>query len=412
MDRVSSADNDSQLPETQVSMPPANGVSQRTPSLRSSSRASLPAVSRSGDQFTLTPNDAIRYKNEGVLGRGGMGEVRLAHDQDIGRRVAVKRMLDEKSPHAVARFIDEVRTVGQLEHPNIIPIHDVGIDDNGALFFVMKYVEGETLASIIQRLRQGNAGYHRRYTFEARLELFSGLLRALQYAHSKGVIHRDVKPDNILVGQFGEVMLTDWGIARQTLRVGVSDQADVPKTDDLTGRASQSTSDGSIVGTVGYMSPEQAAGHGVEVDRRSDLYCAFTVLYELLTTRPFIARGASSEQMIVSSLERKAPTYFDPDYVVQYQPAIPAELRHFLRRGLQPAKEDRFQDCDEVLSHLARIRSGLPPVQCVGTLIKATNARLDRIVDRHPLLAAFVYAGAGILMLVGIATLGWAVLSP
>src|SRR5690606_23290345 len=126
---------------------------------------------------------------------------------------AVKRLLDEDNPHAVARFIDEVRTVGSLEHPNIVPIHDVGVDEDGSLFFVMKYVEGETLASIIEKLAKGDRECHSRYNCEARLDVFTGRLRARQYAHGQGLVHRDIKPENLMIGRYGEVVVMDWGIA-------------------------------------------------------------------------------------------------------------------------------------------------------------------------------------------------------
>ena len=409
---MSNGKEESLLPVTQAPLPSSSGGSRSPGSKRTIGLASLPAVSRSGSQFTLTPRDQPRYESEGVLGRGGMGEVRLARDQDIGRRVAIKRMLDENSPQAVARFIDEIRTVGQLEHPNIVPIHDVGVDTDGTLFFVMKYVDGETLASVIERLRRGDVDYRRRYGFEARLDIFLGLLRALQYAHRQGMLHRDVKPANILIGQYGEVMLTDWGIARNVGH-GQSSGSDSDKgMEETMSRAAEETAYGSIVGTPGYMSPEQASGRSEEVDARSDLYGAFSVLYELLTTRPFVPRGTSSQATIENSLRRKAPRILDRDYWSSHQPAVPVELRHLLNRGLQPAKSDRFQTADEVLSLLERIRSGSPPIQCAGTLIKATNARFERMADSHPILSATVYASVGCLVLIGIITTCMAALGP
>ena len=124
-----------------------------------------------------------------------MGEVSLEHDNDIGRTVAVKRLAaDLDHPDSLVRFIAEVQTIGQLEHPNIIPIHDVGLDQDGRYYFVMKYVDGETLESIITKLAAGDPDYHARYPFEVRVEMFLGLLHALQYAHDQGVVHRDIKP--------------------------------------------------------------------------------------------------------------------------------------------------------------------------------------------------------------------------
>ena len=112
-----------------------------------------------------------------------------------------------ESPEALARFVEEIRTTGGLEHPNIVPIHDVGLDEKGRYYFIMKYVDGETLESILARLRAGDRETHARYGFERRVEIFKGVLEAIAYAHARGYIHRDIKPANIMVGAFGEVLV-------------------------------------------------------------------------------------------------------------------------------------------------------------------------------------------------------------
>jgi serine/threonine protein kinase len=174
----------------------------------------LPHVAGDGTRVELSLESRSRYEPTKLLGAGGMGEVVLVSDHDIDRKVAVKRLLPELTdPALLARFVDEIRTVGRLEHPNIVPIHDVGVDELGRYFFVMKYVEGETLESIIEKLRAGNPEYLARYSTEVRIEIFLGLLHALQYAHAQGVVHRDIKPANVMVGRFGEVVLMDWVIA-------------------------------------------------------------------------------------------------------------------------------------------------------------------------------------------------------
>ena len=146
----------------------------------------------------LTGKQLGSYRVLAPLGKGGMGEVSLVRDNDIGRIVALKRLYAPPSgdQSGLVRFISEVRTVGQLEHPNIVPIHDVGLDENGNYYFVMKYVDGETLEHIIKKLADGDPYYHQRYPVDVRLEIFMGLLRALQYAHDQGIVHRDIKPWN------------------------------------------------------------------------------------------------------------------------------------------------------------------------------------------------------------------------
>ncbi len=369
----------------------------------------LPDVRSEGERLIIVPRDRVRYEADKLLGRGGMGEVKLAHDNDIGRKVAVKRLLDEGNPHAVARFIDEVRTVGSLEHPNIVPIHDVGVDEDGALFFVMKYVEGETLASVIDKLAAGDAEYHRRYSFEARLDIFAGLMRALQYAHGQGLVHRDIKPENVMLGRYGEVVVMDWGIAH-TIRddAGAGAGAELPgaNASQTAERASSETIDGSVIGTPQYMSPEQARGEVAELDGRSDLYSAFVVLYELLTLHPYIPASGTAMQMVVAAQERQPPTGFEPDFnQTAHQDAVAIELRYFLYHGLQNAKDQRFASAEEVLWELDRVRSGDCEVQCMITFMKHHGHKIDRLLDRSPRKVMALTALAGLVFLGGVA--GW-----
>ena len=155
----------------------------------------LPRIEVNGAEAQVVFDGKARFEKLKLLGEGGLGEVTGALDHDIGRKVAIKRLhAHVRSPAALARFIDEIRTIGKLEHPNIVPIHDVGMDADGEIYFVMKYVDGETLESIINKLAAGDPDYHARYPFEVRVEMFLGLLHALQYAHDQGVVHRDIKP--------------------------------------------------------------------------------------------------------------------------------------------------------------------------------------------------------------------------
>jgi serine/threonine protein kinase len=220
----------------------------------------LPLVELDGAQARVRVDPRRRYQVEGKLGEGGVGEVLSAMDHDIGRRVAIKRLHGRmRSPLALARFVEEIRTTGRLEHPNVVPIHDVGVDDQGEYYFVMKHVDGETLESIIARLRAGDPDYHQRYGFQRRVEIFKGVLEAVHLAHSEGIIHRDIKPANVMVGSHGEVLLMDWGLAK-SLRGEIPDLAatlDTGAATPDTGAATPET--GAATPDTGAATPDTGA---------------------------------------------------------------------------------------------------------------------------------------------------------
>jgi serine/threonine-protein kinase len=338
---------------------------------------------------------SARYSVQRELGRGGMGTVSLALDRDIDREVAIKRLIGD-SHQAKARFLDEVRIVGKLEHPNIAPVHDIGVDETGRLYFVMKYVQGDTLRQIIERLAKGDRAYHERFVFDARLDIFAGIVRALKYAHTHGVVHRDVKPDNIIVGPCGEIMLMDWGIAHV---IGTDDG---PAAASTVRRVSDATADGSLLGTLRYMSPEQAAGKVRELDGRSDLYSAFAVLYELLTLKPFLDLPVDSSPLSLATADRCPPPISGPLWMHGDQRAVPTELRHFVRWGLREDPAKRPADAGVVLDELHAIRMGEMRVQCPVTAQRRVSATWQRMLDRWPFLA-FAHWGVIIAIMVALA---------
>jgi serine/threonine-protein kinase len=355
----------------------------------------LPKVEVLAGSVALVPSSMPRYQRVRVLGQGGMGEVALVEDRDIGRTVALKRLLRDAAPAAaVARFVDEVRIVGKLEHPNIVPIHDVGVDEHGEYFFVMKYVDGETLDDVLERLRAGDLATRREWDFTRRIEVFIAILRALQHAHERGYIHRDVKPANVMIGKHGEVLLMDWGIARPVggqreaaLVSGHASSGPFSGSVSSAGRAS-ATNAGSLIGTPLYMSPEQAACETDTLDPRSDLYSATVLFHELLGLRHRHEGIQGLEPLIAAIIVTEAPTpyrLFDPHPA---QPsAVPPELLHFVRRGLQRRREDRWQSAEEMIAELHAILDGRCRVQCAFTLSKRMTREMGRFIDRRPQLA-------------------------
>jgi serine/threonine protein kinase len=373
----------------------------------------LPRVQTVAGEVRLVHQGRTRYQTERVLGEGGMGTVDLARDHDIDRRIAIKRLRPELAgPHGVARFTEEVRTVAQLEHPNIVPVHDVGLDEQG-YFLVMKYVEGETLERIIERLAEGDPEAHRRYTFEVRVQVFISLLRALAYAHDRGIIHRDLKPANVMVGPYGEVVLMDWGIARPIDGDDLppADAEDGAPTDDGdTRKRLVQTQGAELVGTPMYMSPEQARGEH-DLDARSDLYSASVLFHELMTLGHYLHDRRTVPAVLVGVLEHELPGPMDiAAYSHRTQGPPPAEYVHFVRRGMAKDPAARWSSAHEMIAQLEAALEGRVHVQCPVTMSKRMTREMGRFVDRHPKvvvwsvfgLAAAVVGGsiAGVLALV------------
>ncbi len=225
-----------------------------------------------------------RYSLGGTLGRGGMGVVLEALDTELRRPVAVKTLRDPDGAGRgqLARFVAEARISGQLDHPNIVPVHDLGISADGELFFVMKLVRGRSLRHILDELRSGEPEALAAWPAHRLLTAFLQVCQAVAYAHGRGVVHRDLKPDNIMLGAYGEVVVMDWGIARV-----LNGEPELVDREAAAGEVAVSrTMDGAIIGTPGWMSPEQARGWLDRVDRTSDVWSLGAVLYSMLTFRP------------------------------------------------------------------------------------------------------------------------------
>ena len=226
-----------------------------------------------------------RYEVGPILGRGGMGEVRLARDLRIDREVAVKLMRSsQRDEVTMGRFFREARVQGVLEHPAVVPVHDLGIDRDGNPYFVMKRLAGTTLHDVIASKDPAVAERWPRRTLLARL---ADVCLAIEFAHMRGVIHRDLKPANLMLGDFGEAYVLDWGLAR------ISDDGDsFREVASLSGDNNGQTVAGELLGTPGYMSPEQARGE--LVDARTDVFALGAVLYEILAGFSALPRGMAA----------------------------------------------------------------------------------------------------------------------
>jgi len=249
-----------------------------------------PLVAPGSDAAKLVPQGRGNYQLLGEIARGGMGVILKGHDTDLGRDVAVKVLDQElaKRPAVVQRFVEEAQIGGQLQHPGIVPVYELGLMAGDVPYFTMKLVKGRTLAALLL-LRKDSAEDRGRL-----LAIFESVCQTMAYAHSKGVLHRDLKPANVMVGAFGEVQVVDWGLAKVLRRGGVADEKRAKESlhtiiETVRSGPGSSGSDsmvGSVMGTPAYMAPEQAQGEVDSLDERADVFSLGAILCEILTGRP------------------------------------------------------------------------------------------------------------------------------
>jgi len=252
----------------------------------------LRRLPREASELSLSPTTAFvgqalppemlrekKYDIGNIVAVGGMGEVLDAKEAALVRRVAMKTMLGPASKDEIQRFINEARITGQFEHPNIVPVHELSVDEYDQVFYTMKLVKGATLKAVIERLANGEAAAVKQYPPATLLTAFQKVCDAVAFAHSKKVLHRDLKPENIMLGEYGEVLMMDWGLAKILVPARAAEGAIYEETERSGVCAANDSSDtgsmtmeGTILGTPKYMSPEQARGENDTLTTRSDIY--------------------------------------------------------------------------------------------------------------------------------------------
>jgi serine/threonine protein kinase len=292
-----------------------------------------------------------KYEILEPIGRGGMGTVYRARDRELDRDVALKVLRDpggDGPGGGAARMLREARVLARLEHPGLVPVHDVGTLPDGRPFYVMKLVRGEPLDAHVAATAT---------SLEDRLRILQRLCEAVAFANAHGVIHRDLKPQNVMIGRFGEVLVMDWGVAK--VAGGVPDE-DAPAA--MAPLAPGDTAPGTVLGTPGYMPPEQAAGSAAEVDQRADVYALGAVLGFLLDA----PRAEGS--------------------------AVPAALRAIRARATAPAPGDRYPSVDALAADVARFLDRLP----VSAHREGMLERAARVAGKYR--GAILLVGAYLLM--------------
>ncbi|MBW1877258.1 MAG: SUMF1/EgtB/PvdO family nonheme iron enzyme [Deltaproteobacteria bacterium] len=339
--------------------------------LRTAGSAMEPGVTLvPGDPHALeSATHPSRYLELGLIGRGGMGEVRQVRDLELNRVVAMKILRRELENHhpTVSRFVEEAQATAQLEHPGIVPVHELGRLPDGRLYFTMKKVRGRTLADVIQEVHQASSGADwargpSGWSFRRLLDAFRRVCEAVAYAHALGVVHRDLKPANVMVGEYGEVLVLDWGLAkvlgRQALDLdgavevdGLGLETDDP--DDLR------TKMGSVFGTPAYMSPEQGRGDVHRIGPTSDVYSLGAILYEILSgKRPY---GQETSKRILQKLLAGPPASIEVHH------PVPDVLIHICGRAMARDPTDRFPEASLVAGE-------------VGSWLEGTRRR-ERALD-------------------------------
>jgi len=329
------------------------------------------------------------YGESEKIGEGGIGLVVKGMDYNLGRDVAIKMLRPEMRirRERVERFVQEARATAQIEHPNIVPVHEMGVHPEWGIYFTMKKIAGEDLKVILKKLLMKDEGYSRKYTLSRLLNIFTDVCNGVSYAHSKGLMHRDLKPENIFVGEYGEVLILDWGLVRK-LKRGNTDDFIEGKCEDkelsIAGNGSKSpivTMDGTVSGTPFYMSPEQAKGLNRQMDHRSDIYALGIILYQILTMKlPF--KGMTPGEVLDSVA---LGVYTHPRKVAKYR-KIPKELEAITVKAMEYYVDDRYQTVKELLDDIYNYLDGYT----VSAMRYSLVNRFWKFCLRHAVISASV----------------------
>jgi serine/threonine-protein kinase len=343
----------------------------------------------------------LRFRVLRPHAKGGLGEVFVAQDEELHRQVALKEIQSRHAddPNSRARFVLEAEITGGLEHPGIVPVYGLGHYLDGRPFYAMRFIRGDSLHEALDRFHKadvpGRDPRERNLAFRELLGRFVDVCQAVAYAHARGVLHRDLKPGNVMLGRYGETLVVDWGLAKPLGRAE-PDTPEGPLT-PASGSGSAPTEMGTAVGTPGYMSPEQAAGRLDLLGPQSDVYSLGATLYHLLTGRaPFEDKDLGAVLRQVQAGDYRPPR--------QVKPQVPAALEAVCRKAMRLRPEERYATPAALAQDVERWLAD----EAVGAYRESWSARLSRWGRRHRSLAS---GGAALLLstVVGLGLGLWAV---
>src|SRR5262245_24935395 len=325
---------------------------------------------------------AHRFTIEKLHAKGGLGQVSRALDGQLKRTVALKEIRPEcRNDESRRRFVTEAEIIGQLEHPGIVPIYALELDGQGEPYYAMRFIQGHTFSEAIQAHRQQPTTL----SFRELLQRFISVCQTVAFAHSQAIIHRDLKPANILLGQFGETLVVDWGVAKRMNDEKVTGLQGVkpPRKDEewspwhslvsstTPPTSSDATQPGQVLGTPAYMAPEQARGESDQIGPAADIFGLGAMLYELLTGKPPFWGQTGSDALVNASIG-----VFPPPR--DSSPGVPKALEAICLKAMQFRPEDRYRSAQDIAADLAKWLADEP----VSVYAEPWSVRVGRWIKR------------------------------
>ena len=360
-------------------------------------------------ELSLKPRD--RYKFIRTIGIGGMKTVLLVHDKDTRRNVALAMMPDfnNRSNQELSKFINEALITAKLEHPNIVPIHDIGLDSNMSPYFVMTFLSGMMLSSLLTRMKNGDEETLKFYYARKMLLNFQKICHAVEFAHSQNILHLDLKPANVHIGKYGEVQVLDWGLAK-VIDKDLQKEIDNKKKTLMPKSAENNKQKEKIVtlGTPGFMAPEQALGK--QLDVRTDVYSLGAILFSILMLKNPTAFLPNTDTMTILKATIDGSIINNVEMVNEVRP-IPPVLEAICRKAMATNPDDRYQTVKELRDDIGNYLSNYPTLAESPVASRKIVLFVKRNALRFTIFSSFVILAILIIVFIYLISLGKIILN-